>query len=91
MHGCGVIRLVFKQIVKGLAGVIRALTALAGSFLFDHHSDGIKRAVVPLIFGRDSGRNRLGAFEATGRVEVLTLLAGMQRKPALRAVPNRVG
>jgi hypothetical protein len=56
--------LVLKEIVKGRARVIRTLTAFAGGFFFDHHAYGIQRAVVAFVFGRDSGGNRLIAFEA---------------------------
>ena len=81
--------LVLEQIIKRRARVIRTLTAFAGCFFFDHHADGIERAVVALVLGRDSGGNRLIAFEAAGRVEVFALFAGVQVEPALRALPDR--
>ena len=81
--------LVLEQIIKRRARVIRTLTAFAGCFFFDHHADGIERAVVAFVFGRDSGGNRLIAFEAAGRVEVFALFAGVQVEPALRALPDR--
>src|ERR1700687_3300346 len=83
-------RLILKQIVKRRARVIRTLTAFDRRFLFDHHAYGIERAVVALIFGRDSGGNRLIAFEAAGRIEVFALFAGMEVEPALRTLPDGI-
>src|SRR5450755_3382079 len=73
---------IFEKIIKRRARVIRTLTAFAGCFFFDHHSDGIERAVIALVFGRDSGRNRLIAFEAAGWIEVFALLAGVEVESA---------
>src|ERR1700687_1636897 len=83
-------RLILKQIVKRRARVIRTLTAFDRRFLFDHHAYGIERAVVALVFGRDSGGNRLIAFEAAGRVEMFALFAGVQIEPALWTLPDGV-
>src|ERR1019366_1963301 len=52
---------------------------------------GIERAVVALVFGRDSGGNRLIAFEAARWIKVFALFAGVQSEAALRALPDRVG
>jgi hypothetical protein len=82
---------VFEKIVKRGARIVRALTAFAGCFFFDHHPDGIKRAVVALVFGRDSGGDWLSAFEAAGRVKVFALFAGVQIEAAFRALPDRIG
>jgi hypothetical protein len=82
--------LVFEQIVKRRACIIGTRTTLARRFLFQHHTHGIKGAVVALVFGRDSGGNRLIAFEAAGRVEVFALFAGVKVEPALRTLPERV-
>lgn len=82
---------VLEKIVKRRACVIGTLTAFAGGFFFDHHANGINRAVVALVFGRDSGGDRLIAFEAAGRVEVFALFAGMKVEPALRTLPDRIG
>jgi hypothetical protein len=76
---------VFEEIIEGCASVTGALTGPAGGFLFYHYPYGIERAVVPLVFGRDSGGNGLVAFEATGRVEVFALFARVQGESALVA------
>ena len=44
-----------------------------------------------LVLGRNSGRNRLVAFEAAGWIEVFTLLAGVQVEAALRALADGIG
>ena len=84
-------QLVFEQIIKRRAGIVRALTAFAGCFFLDHYTDGIKRAVIELVFGRDSGWNRLVAFKAAGWIEVFTLFAGVQSETALWALSDGIG
>src|SRR5258706_2166330 len=85
------IRSVFKKIIKRRARIIRALTALARSFFFHHHADGIKRALVAFVFGRDSGGNWLIAFEAARRVKMFALFAGVEVESAFWALPDRIG
>ena len=79
------LQLVFEQTIERRAGIIGTLTAFAGGFFLHHYPDGIKRAVVELVFGRDSGWNRLVAFKAAGGIEVFTLFAGVQSEPAFWA------
>jgi hypothetical protein len=86
-----IFQLVFEQIIKRRAGVVRALTAFAGCFFLDHYSDGIKRAVVELVFGRDSGGNRLVTLKAAGGIEVFALFAGVQSETALWALSDGIG
>jgi hypothetical protein len=90
-HASALQKLVLEQIVKGGASIIRTLVGFARSFLFDHHSYGIKRTVVALVFGRNSRGDGLGAFEAGGWIEVFALLAGMQGKSTLGTFANRAG
>ena len=82
---------VFEKIVERRARIVRTLTAFAGCFFFDHHADGIKRAVVALVFGRDSDGDWLIAFEAARRVKVFALFAGMKVESAFRALPDWIG
>jgi len=84
-------KLVFEQVVKRGARVIRTLAAFTGCFFFDHHANGIQRAVVALIFGRDSGGNGLIAFEAARGIEVFALFAGVEIESTLRTLRDRVG
>ena len=80
--------LVLEQIIKRRARVIRTLTCFAGCFFFDHHADGIERAVVALVLGRDSGGNRLIAFEAAGWVKVFALFAACRSNPHFGHCPT---
>jgi hypothetical protein len=82
---------IFEKIIEGRARVIRTLASFARGFFFDHHSNGVQRTLVLLIFGRNSGGNRLIAFKAAGGIEVLALLAGMQGKAAFRTLPDGLG
>jgi len=81
---------VFEEIVKRCASVIGTLRAFAGCLFFYHYADGIECAVVALVFGRDSGGNRLIAFEAARGIKVFALFTGVQSETALRALPDRV-
>jgi hypothetical protein len=81
---------VFEQIIERRTRVIGAPTPLAGCFFFYHHADGIERAVVAFIFGRDSGGNGLIALEAAGWIEVFALFAGVQVETAFRALSDWV-
>ncbi len=83
--------LVFEQIVEGGAGVVWALTAFAGGFFFDHHTDRIEGAVVAFVFGRDAGGDGLIALEAAGGIEVFALFAGMEIESALGALAEGIG
>src|SRR5208282_1022421 len=82
---------VFEQIVEGGAGVVWPLSGFARGFFFDHDADGIKLAVVALVFGRDAGGDGLIAFEAAGGIEVLTLFAGVQIEAALGTLAEGSG
>jgi hypothetical protein len=83
-------QLVLEQIIKGRAGVVRALAAFARGFFFDHYPNGIKRAVIELVFRRDSGWNRLVAFKAAGGIEVFALFAGVQSETALGTLSDGI-
>ena len=78
--------LLLKQILKRLPRIIRPLRLLARSLFLQPHANRIKRAVIALVFRRDSRRDRLAALKSARRIEVFTLLAGVQIGSALRAL-----
>ncbi len=82
---------VFEQIIKRGARIIRTLAAFARGLFFYHHSDGIDRAVVLLILGRDSRGDGLIAFEAAGGIEMFALFAGVEIESALRTLADGIG
>lgn len=83
--------LIFEQIVECAARIVWLCGASRRSLLFNAHADGEKLAFVACIFLRDPLRNRLHALEATGRIEIRALLAGVQFEAALGALAERLG
>ncbi len=66
--------------------------AVAGrSLAFNSGLDRVERAVVPLVFRRDTLRDRLATFITLARIEVDALLARVQVESALRARAAAVG
>ena len=82
--------LLLKKILERLPRVVGAHSA-GGSLAFNRRLDGKECALVARVFARDPLCNRLPAFQAAGRIEVRALLAGVQLKPAFRALPDRLG
>jgi len=82
--------LFLKQILKRLPRIAGFLCLFAGRFLFQPHTNREKRTAIAFVFGRDPLRNGLVALEPARWIEVLALLAGVQLKPAFRALPERL-
>ena len=81
--------LLLEQIIERLPCTAGTQGGWRGRFLLPRHADLIKRAVVALVFLRDAHFHRLHALKMASRIEIHALLAGMQLKPALRALPLR--
>lgn len=84
------VRLLFKKILKRLPGIARLSTHRRRGFFFCRHPNCVKRAVVLYILPGDALRYRLHALEPARRIEVHTLFAGVQFKPALGAVLRKL-
>jgi len=78
--GHGYTSLLSEKVLEGLARVQRLR---GGGFTLDCGSQGKVAALVLNVFSWDAGGNRLGTFEAGGRVEERALLATVQFKAAL--------
>jgi hypothetical protein len=79
----GTPRLFLEQIFKGLAGVQGTRRCRRRGLFFYAHADGIKRALIDLVFAGNSCGDGLSAFKAGGGIEVRALLAGMKFETAL--------
>jgi hypothetical protein len=78
--------LFFEEILKCLTCIIGTLSSRSRRFLFNHHSHGVKGAIVALVFARDPIRNRLSALESARGIKIGALLAGMQFEGTFRAL-----
>src|ERR1700730_10684898 len=83
-------RLFLEQIFEGLSGVCGARRCRSGSLFFDSNAYRIVRAGVELVLAGNPLRYFLRALEACCGIKICALLAGVQFKPALRALSNWV-
>jgi len=81
--------LFLKQIVKRRARILRPQTRRCRSLLLPGHANLIQLTLIPRILLRDPLLHRLHALEPAPGIEIRALLARMQLKPALRALPAR--
>src|SRR6266404_4440294 len=83
-------RLLLEQILKRLPRIVGASHAFARRLFLERNAHGIKRAIVLFVFRRYPLLDWLVAFETAGRVEMLTLFAGVQVESAFRTLPDWV-
>jgi hypothetical protein len=76
-----------KQIIKRRPRTTRPQTRRSRSFLLPRHPNFIQLTRIPLILLRNPLFHRLHALKPAPRIEIRTLLARMQLKPALRTLP----
>jgi hypothetical protein len=81
--------LLLEEVLERLPRVARPLTGGRRRLLLPGHAYLIRWAVVARIFLRNPLLDRLHALEPASRIEIHALLAGMQLKAALRALPRR--
>src|ERR1700735_2403058 len=80
--------LLLEQIIKRRPRIIRPQARRSRSLLLARHPNLIQRTVAPRIFLRDPLLHRLHALKPAPGIEIGALLARMQFKPALRALPR---
>jgi hypothetical protein len=76
--------LFLKQILKRRPRIIRTQTRRSRSLLLPGHANLKQLTLIPRVLLCDPLLHRLHALEPAPRIEIRTLLAGMQFKPALR-------
>jgi len=75
--------LLLKQVLERRPSIGGTQSGRCRSLFLARHADFEQRAVVARIFFCDSFLDRLHAFKPAAGIEIHTLLAGMQFKPAL--------
>ena len=78
--------LFLKQIFKRRPRIIRPQRSRSRSLLLPRHPNLVVRTLIPQILLRHPLLHRLHAFKPAPRIEISTLLARMQLKPALRTL-----
>jgi len=79
--------LFLEQIIKRRPGIARPQTSRRRSLLLPRHPDLVGRTLIPRILLRHTFLDRLHTLKPASRIEIHALLAGMQFKPALWALP----
>jgi hypothetical protein len=80
--------LLLKQILKRCPRIVRPQTGRRRSLFLPRHANLKQRTLIPLILLRNSFLHRLHALEPAPRIEISTLLARVQLKPALGTLPR---
>src|SRR2546430_12187782 len=91
--------MVFMRVLRRLflEEVVEAATDVAGprrvgrGVALDRHTERERAAIVSRVLVGDPLGDRLGALEATARLEVGALAAGVERRPAGGALLERCG
>jgi hypothetical protein len=81
---------VFEEIIECLSRAGRGRRCSGGSLLLHPHADRVELAVVTGILLGDSLRDVLRTFKPLRRIEVRTLLAGVQFEGTLGALAQRL-